>query len=281
MTETDVVERRMAETLPDMPRYRALSRVFSSRLMLAALIVAMVNAVFSVVTTVVEYLAALPEYRKSLYEISGLSGNVGLTEYDGFFNTIFYVIIGFALLLSIGVWLLQFLPQAMLVSRARRGKLLGRKPFTVLRTYCIVVLVLMCLNLFFSAILYASAQVNLLSVVTLGMTVVAYGAIVRLLGVQREIAMWGKASRAASYKATAFVLSLQIIPVAASMVLQVLQFVNPQYYRLEAYSSFSTGGFVASIFSAFVLFAATALYSLTILRAGKEIAAAEEQTAEL
>lgn len=281
MAENTAVERRMAEVLPDMPRYRALSRVFASKLMLAALVTAMVNSVFSVVTTVVEYLAALPEYRQSLYEISGLSGNVGLTEYDGFFNTIFYVIIGFALLLSIGVWLLQFLPQAMLVSRARRGKLLGRKPFTVLRTYCIVVLVLMCLNLFFSAILYASAQVNLLSVVTLGMTVVAYGAIVRLLGVQREIAMWGKASRAVSYKATAFVLSLQIIPVAASMVLQVLQFVNPQYYRLEAYSSFSTGGFVTSVVSSVLLLAATVLYCLAILRAGKEIAAAEEQAAEL
>ena len=277
MSDYSVTERRMAESLPDMPRYKALCRVLSSRLMLTAFLVALLGNLLSVVNVIVSYPSELDYYRAALTE--SLGANTA-ASYDGMLDGVFFAVIAFAVLLSIGVMVLEFLPQWLLLSRARHGKLIGRKPFTVLRTCCIILVVAMSINLFFSLILFATLEINILQIIVLAMQLVFYGALVRMLGVQRDIAMWGLASRQTSYKTTAFIMALQIIPTLAGLLLTVLQFANPAYFKLTAYASTSTLDFVANVIITLISLLSTALYALTILRAGKEFAAAEPEPVE-
>ena len=139
----------------------------------------------------------------------------------------------------------------------------------------------MSINLFFSLILFSALEINILQIIVLAMQLVFYGALVRMLGVQRDIAMWGSASRHVSYKATAFIMALQLIPTLASLLLTVLQFVNPAYFKLTAYGSASTLDFVTTVIITLISLLSTVLYALTILRAGKEFSTTESEPMEL
>ena len=274
MSDYSVSEHRMAESLPDMPRYKALCHVLSSRLMLAAFLVALLGDLLSVVSIIVSYQSSFAYYTAMLSDSYGRTAAAA----D---HAIFFAVLAVIVLLMLGIIVLEFLPQWLLISRARHGKLIGRKPFTVLRTCCILLVVGMSINLFFSLILFAALEINILQIISLAMQLVFYGALVRMLGVQRDIAMWGSASRHVSYKATAFIMALQIIPTLAALLLTVLQFVNPAYFKLTAYASTGTLDFVTAVIITLISFLSTALYALTILRAGKEFAAAEPEPMEL
>lgn len=270
MSDYSAVERRMADELPQAPAYRALTRVFASKVMLLSLCVAVLSTLVSGVNVFVSMYELFPLYQQSLCQSANITNPAA---YESLFKGIYYGVFIFALLLSAGIALLQFLPQALLISRARRGRLLGRRPFTVLRTYCLVILVLTTVNLVLSLIMYAAIDANGLALLTLALSVACYGALVRYLGMQREIAMWGIASKSVPYKPAAFLLAVQVLPSLATLLLTVLQYVNPDYFKLYAYSSATAAEFLLQLVASLLAISSTLLYTLTILRAEKAAAA--------
>ena len=193
----------------------------------------------------------------------------------------FYGVIIFVVLASLAVAAVQLVPQILLISRARRGKLLGRKPFTVLRTFYIVVAVLIVVDLFFALLLSGSLAFNAIQLLSLALMAVAYFFAIRMLGSQRDIAVWGKAGKKVPYSATALIFALQMLPYLSTILLTVLQYVNPQYFKLAAYSVASLPRFLLQIGVNLLDVLSVAFYSLTVYRAGKELSAAAAEQEQI
>lgn len=271
MSDYTVTERRMAELLPEMPQYRALTRVFSSKLILAALCTMLGTLLLGFLNLGL----SLPSMVSAM--LAGASGTDNSAVHESILSGVIYGVIIFVVLASLAVAAVQLVPQILLISRARRGKLLGRKPFTVLRIYYIVVAVFIVIDLFFALLLRSSLVFNTIQLLSLALTAVAYFFAIRMLGSQRDIAVWGKAGKKVPYSAAALIFALQMLTYLSTILLTVLQYVNPQYFKLTVYSVASLPMLLLSIAINLLNVLSVAFYSLTVYRAGKELSAAAEQ----
>ena len=271
MSDYTATERRMAELLPEMPQYRALTRVFSSKLILAALCTMLGTLLLGFLNLGL----SLPSMVSAM--LADTSGIDNPAVYESIVSGALYGMIGFVVLASLAVAAVQLVPQILLISRARRGKLLGRKPFTVLRIYYIVVAVLIVIDLFFALLLRGTLVFNTIQLLSLALTAVAYFFAIRMLGSQRDIAVWGKAGKKVPYSAAALIFALQMLTYLSTILLTVLQYVNPQYFKLTVYSFASLPMLLLSIAINLLNVLSAAFYSLTVYRAGKELSAAAAQ----
>lgn len=271
MSDYTVTERRMAELLPEMPQYRALTRVFSSKLILAALCTMLGTLLLGFLNLGL----SLPSMVSAM--LAGASGTDNSAVHESILSGVIYGVIIFVVLASLAVAAVQLVPQILLISRARRGKLLGRKPFTVLRIYYIVVAVFIVIDLFFALLLRDSLVFNTIQLLSLALTAVAYFFAIRMLGSQRDIAVWGKAGKKVPYSAAALIFALQMLTYLSTILLTVLQYVNPQYFKLTVYSFASLPMLLLSIAINLLNVLSAAFYSLTVYRAGKELSAAAAQ----
>lgn len=271
MSDYTVTERRMAELLPEMPQYRALTRVFSSKLILAALCTMLGTLLLGFLNLGL----SLPSMVSAM--LAGASGTDNSAVHESILSGVIYGVIIFVVLASLAVAAVQLVPQILLISRARRGKLLGRKPFTVLRIYYIVVAVFIVIDLFFALLLRGTLVFNTIQLLSLALTAVAYFFAIRMLGSQRDIAVWGKAGKKVPYSAAALIFALQMLTYLSTILLTVLQYVNPQYFKLTVYSFASLPMLLLSIAINLLNVLSAAFYSLTVYRAGKELSAAAEQ----
>ena len=271
MSDYTVTERRMAELLPEMPQYRALTRVFSSKLILAALCTMLGTLLLGFLNLGL----SLPSMVSAM--LAGASGTDNSAVHESILSGVIYGVIIFVVLASLAVAAVQLVPQILLISRARRGKLLGRKPFTVLRIYYIVVAVFIVIDLFFALLLRGTLVFNTIQLLSLALTAVAYFFAIRMLGSQRDIAVWGKAGKKVPYSAAALIFALQMLTYLSTILLTVLQYVNPQYFKLTVYSFASLPMLLLSIAINLLNVLSAAFYSLTVYRAGKELAAAAAQ----
>lgn len=271
MSDYTATERRMAELLPEMPQYRALTRVFSSKLILAALCTMLGTLLLGFLNLGL----SLPSMVSAM--LAGASGTDNSAVHESILSGVIYGVIIFVVLASLAVAAVQLVPQILLISRARRGKLLGRKPFTVLRIYYIVVAVFIVIDLFFALLLRDSLVFNTIQLLSLALTAVAYFFAIRMLGSQRDIAVWGKAGKKVPYSAAALIFALQMLTYLSTILLTVLQYVNPQYFKLTVYSFASLPMLLLSIAINLLNVLSAAFYSLTVYRAGKELSAAAAQ----
>lgn len=271
MSDYTATERRMAELLPEMPQYRALTRVFSSKLILAALCTMLGTLLLGFLNLGL----SLPSMVSAM--LAGASGTDNSAVHESILSGVIYGVIIFVVLASLAVAAVQLVPQILLISRARRGKLLGRKPFTVLRIYYIVVAVFIVIDLFFALLLRGSLVFNTIQLLSLALTAVAYFFAIRMLGSQRDIAVWGKAGKKVPYSAAALIFALQMLTYLSTILLTVLQYVNPQYFKLTVYSFASLPMLLLSIAINLLNVLSAAFYSLTVYRAGKELSAAAAQ----
>lgn len=271
MSDYTATERRMAELLPEMPQYRALTRVFSSKLLSAALCTMLGTLLLGFLNLGL----SLPSMVSAM--LAGASGTDNSAVHESILSGVIYGVIIFVVLASLAVAAVQLVPQILLISRARRGKLLGRKPFTVLRTYYIVVAVFIVIDLFFALLLRGSLVFNTIQLLSLALTAVAYFFAIRMLGSQRDIAVWGKAGKKVPYSAAALIFALQMLTYLSTILLTVLQYVNPQYFKLTVYSVASLPMLLLSIAINLLNVLSVAFYSLTVYRAGKELSTAAEQ----
>lgn len=271
MSDYTVTERRMAELLPEMPQYRALTRVFSSKPLLAALCTMLGTLLLGFLNLGL----SLPSMVSAM--LAGASGTDNSAVHESILSGVIYGVIIFVVLASLAVAAVQLVPQILLISRARRGKLLGRKPFTVLRIYYIVVAVFIVIDLFFALLLRDSLVFNTIQLLSLALTAVAYFFAIRMLGSQRDIAVWGKAGKKVPYSAAALIFALQMLTYLSTILLTVLQYVNPQYFKLTVYSFASLPMLLLSIAINLLNVLSAAFYSLTVYRAGKELSAAAAQ----
>ncbi len=271
MSDYTATERRMAELLPEMPQYRALTRVFSSKLILAALCTMLGTLLLGFLNLGL----SLPSMVSAM--LAGASGTDNSAVHESILSGVIYGVISFVVLASLAVAAVQLVPQILLISRARRGKLLGRKPFTVLRIYYIVVAVFIVIDLFFALLLRDSLVFNTIQLLSLALTAVAYFFAIRMLGSQRDIAVWGKAGKKVPYSAAALIFALQMLTYLSTILLTVLQYVNPQYFKLTVYSFASLPMLLLSIAINLLNVLSAAFYSLTVYRAGKELSAAAAQ----
>ncbi len=271
MSDYTVTERRMAELLPEMPQYRALTRVFSSKLILAALCTMLGTLLLGFLNLGL----SLPSMVSAM--LAGASGTDNSAVHESILSGVIYGVIIFVVLASLAVAAVQLVPQILLISRARRGKLLGRKPFTVLRIYYIVVAVFIVIDLFFALLLRGTLVFNTIQLLSLALTAVAYFFAIRMLGSQRDIAVWGKAGKKVPYSAAALIFALQMLTYLSTILLTVLQYVNPQYFKLTVYSFASLPMLLLSIAINLLNVLSAAFYSLTVYRAGKELSAAAAQ----
>lgn len=271
MSDYTVTERRMAELLPEMPQYRALTRVFSSKLILAALYTMLGTLLLGFLNLGL----SLPSMVSAM--LAGASGTDNSAVHESILSGVIYGVIIFVVLASLAVAAVQLVPQILLISRARRGKLLGRKPFTVLRIYYIVVAVFIVIDLFFALLLRGTLVFNTIQLLSLALTAVAYFFAIRMLGSQRDIAVWGKAGKKVPYSAAALIFALQMLTYLSTILLTVLQYVNPQYFKLTVYSFASLPMLLLSIAINLLNVLSAAFYSLTVYRAGKELSAAAAQ----
>lgn len=273
MSDYTVTERRMAELLAEMPQYRALTRVFSSKLILAALCTMLGTLLLGFLNLGL----SLPSMVSAM--LAGASGTDNSAVHESILSGVIYgvIIFVFVVLASLAVAAVQLVPQILLISRARRGKLLGRKPFTVLRIYYIVVAVFIVIDLFFALLLRGSLVFNTIQLLSLALTAVAYFFAIRMLGSQRDIAVWGKAGKKVPYSAAALIFALQMLTYLSTILLTVLQYVNPQYFKLTVYSVASLPMLLLSIAINLLNVLSVAFYSLTVYRAGKELSVAAEQ----
>ena len=271
MSDYTATERRMAELLPEMPQYRALTRVFSSKLILAALCTMLGTLLLGFLNLGL----SLPSMVSAM--LAGASGTDNSAVHESILSGVIYGVIIFVVLASLAVAAVQLVPQILLISRARRGKLLGRKPFTVLRIYYIVVAVFIVIDLFFALLLRGTLVFNTIQLLSLALTAVAYFFAIRMLGSQRDIAVWGKAGKKVPYSAAALIFALQMLTYLSTILLTVLQYVNPQYFKLTVYSFASLPMLLLSIAINLLNVLSAAFYSLTVYRAGKELSAAAAQ----
>lgn len=271
MSDYTATERRMAELLPEMPQYRALTRVFSSKLILAALCTMLGTLLLGFLNLGL----SLPSMVSAM--LAGASGTDNSAVHESILSGVIYGVISFVVLASLAVAAVQLVPQILLISRARRGKLLGRKPFTVLRIYYIIVAVFIVIDLFFALLLRDSLVFNTIQLLSLALTAVAYFFAIRMLGSQRDIAVWGKAGKKVPYSAAALIFALQMLTYLSTILLTVLQYVNPQYFKLTVYSFASLPMLLLSIAINLLNVLSAAFYSLTVYRAGKELSAAAAQ----
>lgn len=277
MPEHSVPELRSQSPLPDTPSYRALTRVLSSKLAMSAVIIALLATVFGFVSTFLNMRDYAPLLQQNSVSADELNNPMLGTIVEGIWNAM----IVFLTVITVGYAVLQITPQLLLLSRARRAKPLGSKPFTVLRTLCIVLFAVIVFDLFFAMILFSALTANYLSYLTLAISALATLFLARLLGSLREIAVWGKASKPVPCKITAFFVAIQIIANISALVPTVLQYINPAYFKLDAYTCDSLPRFLLAIGLSVLGIAQNALYALAILRLDRELPAAAQEAPTL
>lgn len=259
----------MPELTPASP-YSALTRTLSRRLSLVCLLFALLSAVAAFAQVVV----SLPAYITATFDESLALSDVSLSaETVSTLSKYVHVFCLVLLIPSLAFSLLPLLGHLLLCLRARRGKPLGPLPFTLLRVYLFIEIALLVLNLLMYFSLASAIGASTLSLISVIIALVSYILLLRTVNYCRAITAYGVGQRTFPFGLVTLALALQIIPLLADLLLTVLQYLNPAYYMLEAYTCGSTPEFVLSVLGTVLTIATYAAYYVLLHVGGKALSA--------
>lgn len=263
-------DRMLSEPNADVPQYRALQRVLTAPLTTATLLVTVFGVLVSLCATALSLFASSSELMAELFAQIGDPHALSQTELLSI-----RLSVGIMLVPALAFSLLPCLAEWLLIRRARRGKPLRRAPFTLLRIYLIFLIAFLGFDLFFYLLSYSAVETTTLSVVSVVLTLAAYVFLLRATNYLREVALFGRSARKLSFSLVAFVTALQALPTLTDMLLTVLQRIDPQYYKLTAYTCTTDAEFWLTVASSTCSVAVLALSCAVLLKCNKKFSADE------